>query len=66
MSECSTCQDRRLVGGFLPAPCPSCAGGVSAAQLSTATQRAREQEEEIARLREFISAKKPVTRLRTA
>jgi hypothetical protein len=29
VSECSTCQDRRLVGGFLPAPCPTCAGGVS-------------------------------------
>jgi hypothetical protein len=26
MSECGTCHDRRLVGGFLPAPCPSCVG----------------------------------------
>lgn len=34
MSECDTCQDRRLVGGFLPAPCPSCAGGVSAERVA--------------------------------
>jgi hypothetical protein len=24
MSDCSTCNDRRLVGGFLPAWCPDC------------------------------------------
>jgi len=29
MSSCYVCNDRRLVGGFLPAPCPNCTGADS-------------------------------------
>lgn len=38
-SKCSTCQDARWVGGFLPAPCPSC---VDSSMLGRIEQLERE------------------------
>lgn len=44
MSECATCLDTRLVGGFLPSACPSCASGdVPRAQHEAALDSLRSQ-----------------------
>ncbi len=44
MSECNVCGDRRLVGGFLPAPCPRCVSGVTVAERDALAARVKELE----------------------
>lgn len=41
LDSCATCSGRGLVGGFLPASCPSCNGGVDVAALQAEVRRLR-------------------------
>jgi len=47
--SCSTCSGRRVVGGFLPAPCPQCAAPPDAITADRDALRA-----EVAKLRERL------------